>query len=181
MEKIAKYSITQMESLSGISAFTLRYYDKCGFFPHIERDSRRKRFYDDEDLHRLKMIEALRLSGLSIEGIAQFLEDYDGDEDIDVTLKAQAANIDAIKEKLDAAKAFLLAQVEVPDVVEEIVPQPEPAIDEIVEPEPFVSEPIVEEVEPIVEVPAEPAVEDDDDDDDDWPYSGSYVPRHSRF
>ena len=96
MEENVKYTITQMEELSGISAFTLRYYDKCGFFPHIERDARKKRFYGAEDLHRLKLIEALRLSGLSIEGIGRFLKDRDAGESVDDILAERVEAIEVL-------------------------------------------------------------------------------------
>lgn len=67
------YTITQIEELSGISAHTLRYYDKCGFFPSLSRDNRGRRIYSDEDFAQLELVHALRKSGLSIEGIKYYV------------------------------------------------------------------------------------------------------------
>ena len=67
------YGISDVAALTGISAFTIRYYDKCGFFPHLKRDRRGVRKFSDDDVAQLHLVEALRKSGLSIEGIQYFV------------------------------------------------------------------------------------------------------------
>ena len=68
-----QYSISEVADLTGISAFTLRYYDKCGFFPNLYRDKHKVRSFSDADISWLKLVDALRKSGLSIEGIQYFV------------------------------------------------------------------------------------------------------------
>ena len=34
------FGISEVADMTGISAFTIRYYDKCGFFPELARDAR---------------------------------------------------------------------------------------------------------------------------------------------
>ena len=173
-----KFSITQMESLSGISAFTLRYYDKCGFFPHIERDARKKRFYGEEDLHRLKLIEALRLSGLSIEGIGDFLRDYDAGEDVSQVVASRAEEIDAAKARLDGAKLYLLDEAARVAAIVGVFDEQADTVPECATVQTLV------ESESVIEPQTTTVVDNDDDDDDDddfWPYSSTYVPRHSRL
>ena len=46
------FGISEVADMTGISAFTIRYYDKCGFFPELARDA----------------------SGLSIEGIQYYVK-----------------------------------------------------------------------------------------------------------
>ena len=65
--------IAEVVDLTGISAFTIRYYDKCGFFPGLARDKRGVRSFSEDDVAQLHLIEALRKSGLSIEGIQYYV------------------------------------------------------------------------------------------------------------
>lgn len=66
--------INEVVALTGISAFTIRYYDKCGFFPNLIRGKRGVRSFSDADIHQLKLVDALRRSGLSIEGIRYYVK-----------------------------------------------------------------------------------------------------------
>lgn len=65
--------INDVVELTGISAFTIRYYDKCGFFPNLIRGKRGVRTFTENDVHQLRLVDALRRSGLSIEGIRYFV------------------------------------------------------------------------------------------------------------
>ena len=67
------YTIGQVSEMFDIPVSTLRYYDKQGLFPHIERASGIRRFGDSE-LEALKLIECLKRSGLEIREIRQFME-----------------------------------------------------------------------------------------------------------
>ena len=67
------YGIADVVAMTGISAFTIRYYDKCGFFPNLHRDKRGVRSFSEADVAQLHLVEALRKSGLSIEGIQYFV------------------------------------------------------------------------------------------------------------
>lgn len=69
-----KYSISEVVDITGISAFTLRYYDKCGFFPNLYRDKNKVRKFSEADLKSLQLVDALRKSGLSIDGIRYFVK-----------------------------------------------------------------------------------------------------------
>jgi len=52
---------------------TLRYYDKEGLFPSMQRQSGIRRFGDTE-LEALRVIECLKASGLEIKDIRKFME-----------------------------------------------------------------------------------------------------------
>lgn len=67
------FGISEVADMTGISAFTIRYYDKCGFFPNLARDHRGVRTFSDADLSQLYFVDALRKSGLSIEGIQYYV------------------------------------------------------------------------------------------------------------
>lgn len=67
------YSIGQVSEMFHIPISTLRYYDKEGFFPNLERKGNIRRFSDTE-LEALRVIECLKKSGLELKDIRQFFQ-----------------------------------------------------------------------------------------------------------
>lgn len=67
------YSIGQVSEMFNIPASTLRYYDKEGLFPAMERSSGIRQFTDNE-LDALRVINCLKKSGLEIKDIKQFMQ-----------------------------------------------------------------------------------------------------------
>lgn len=57
----------------GISADTLRYYEKIKLMPRVQRNAAGVRFYSDKDLSRLRFIKRAQKMGFSLEEIAQLL------------------------------------------------------------------------------------------------------------
>ena len=56
------YTIGQVAEMFGLPASTLRYYDKQGLFPRLERASGIRRF-GDKELEALRVIECLKKAG----------------------------------------------------------------------------------------------------------------------
>ena len=67
------YTIGQVSEMFGLPISTLRYYDKQGLFPEMERVSGIRKFRDTE-LEALRVIECLKKSGLEIKDIKQFMD-----------------------------------------------------------------------------------------------------------
>ena len=67
------YTIGQVSVMFGLPVSTLRYYDKEGLFPHMQRSSGIRQFTDSE-LASLRIIECLKKSGMEIKDIKQFME-----------------------------------------------------------------------------------------------------------
>lgn len=67
------YTIGQISEMFHIPVSTLRYYDKEGLFPHMQRSSGIRKFTDQE-IETLHVIECLKKSGLEIKAIKQFME-----------------------------------------------------------------------------------------------------------
>ena len=65
------YTIGQVSEMFGIPVSTLRYYDKEGLFPHLERKGN-IRYFSDNELEALRIIDCLKKSGLEIKDIKQF-------------------------------------------------------------------------------------------------------------
>ena len=67
------YTIGQVSKMFGLPVSTLRYYDKEGLFPDMERSSGIRRF-GQRELEALRVIECLKKSGMEIKDIRQFME-----------------------------------------------------------------------------------------------------------
>ena len=67
------YSIGQVSEMFGLPISTLRYYDKQGLFPGMERKSGIRKF-GEKELETLRVIECLKKSGLEIKDIKQFMD-----------------------------------------------------------------------------------------------------------
>lgn len=67
------YTIGQVSEMFNIPISTLRYYDKEGFFPDLERKGNIRKF-DEKELEALHVIECLKKSGLEIKDIKQFFK-----------------------------------------------------------------------------------------------------------
>ena len=67
------YSIGQVAEMFGMPISTLRYYDKQGLFPNIERVSGIRKFSETE-IEALRVIECLKKAGMEIKDIKQFMD-----------------------------------------------------------------------------------------------------------
>jgi len=67
------YTIGQVSEMFGLPISTLRYYDREGLFPAMERRNGIRRFGEAE-VEALRVIECLKASGLEIKNIKQFMQ-----------------------------------------------------------------------------------------------------------
>ena len=67
------YTIGQVSEMFHLPVSTLRYYDKEGLFPNLERSSGIRRF-SDKEIEALRVIECLKKSGVEIKDIKVFME-----------------------------------------------------------------------------------------------------------
>ena len=68
------YTVGEMARLLNIPASTLRYYDKEGLLPFVERSSGGIRMFRDTDFEWLQIIGCMKKAGLSIRDIRQYIE-----------------------------------------------------------------------------------------------------------
>lgn len=66
------YTIKQAAELMHVTPVTLRYYDKQGLLPFVERKESGYRMFSEQDLAMLRVIECLKKSGMSIRDIRKF-------------------------------------------------------------------------------------------------------------
>lgn len=72
--KDKSFSIGDVVKQTGLSAHTLRYYEKEGLLPFVTKNRSGQRIYATSDLQWLSMIECLKDSGLQIKEIRQYIE-----------------------------------------------------------------------------------------------------------
>ncbi|PWW02403.1 DNA-binding transcriptional MerR regulator [Paenibacillus cellulosilyticus] len=119
-------TIKEVTEMTGISAPTLRYYEKEGLLPYVKRNENRKRLYDEEDLSWISFVTALRATGMPIAQIQKYVSLFkEGDstiaerktmmlhhkKDIEKSIKELYFNLDKINYKL-ALYDVLESQIE---------------------------------------------------------------------
>lgn len=68
------YTVGDAAKMLGVAPSTLRYYDKEGLLPFVERSEGGIRMFRERDIEWLKLIECLKRTGMPIKGIRQFIE-----------------------------------------------------------------------------------------------------------
>lgn len=69
-------SVSEAVIATGLSAHTLRYYEKEMLLVDVPRDAGGRRFYTKELIAAIKFISALRATGMPIQGIKDYIELY---------------------------------------------------------------------------------------------------------
>lgn len=68
------YSIGQVAKKTGLTAHTLRYYEKEGLLPFVQKSGSGLRVFSDNDLGWLAMIECLKGTGMPLKDIKQYID-----------------------------------------------------------------------------------------------------------
>lgn len=95
------YTVGEMSKILGVPASTLRYYDKQGLLPFVERSKGGIRLFQDVDLEWLRIIECLKKSGMSLSEIKRFiLLSMDGDDSIDERLVLMQKQYEVVHQQM---------------------------------------------------------------------------------
>lgn len=82
------YTVGEAAKILKVAPSTIRYYDKEGLLPFVERSDSGIRVFHEQDLNWLFIIECLKKSGLSIKDIKSYIDmSLQGDETIYERLK----------------------------------------------------------------------------------------------
>jgi DNA-binding transcriptional MerR regulator len=65
-------NIKEFSKISGISSYTLRYYEKIGIFQEIRRDTNGHRDFTEKDLLWAEFINRLKETGMPLEQIKEY-------------------------------------------------------------------------------------------------------------
>lgn len=69
-----EYTIGEAAAKLGITTSTLRYYDKEGLIPFVERSGGGIRIFKTEDFEWLRLIECLKATNMPIKDIKRFID-----------------------------------------------------------------------------------------------------------
>ena len=74
-------NIKSVSDLLGISADTIRYYERVGLVPPITRTATGIRDFQDQDIEALEFIKCFRSTGVSVDSLVDYMSLYQkGDE-----------------------------------------------------------------------------------------------------
>lgn len=66
--------IKEFAAACGLSAHTLRYYEKRGLLPHVERNDSNHRRYSERDVQWITFIKRLKATNMPLADIQQYAE-----------------------------------------------------------------------------------------------------------
>lgn len=95
-------TITEVSRRFELTQDTLRYYERIGLIPHVQRNKSGVRDYQEEDCNWVEFIKCMRAAGLPIEALIEYVNLFQKGDD---TLEAR-------KELLQEQRNLLVARVE---------------------------------------------------------------------
>ena len=102
------YTVGEMAKQLNIAPSTLRYYDKEGLLPFLERSDGGMRMFKEEDLPWLEIIECLKKTGMPIKEIRHFINCcIEGDAKIDERLSIIQAQRNAVVKQMEELQGML--------------------------------------------------------------------------
>jgi DNA-binding transcriptional MerR regulator len=109
--------IAEVSEQYGLSVDTLRYYERVGLIPPVQRNAGGIRDYSELDLRRVDFIKCMRSAGLPIEVLIDYVELVrQGDETIDARkeiLKEQRALLATRMQEMQKTLDILDHKIEV--------------------------------------------------------------------
>ena len=104
-----QYSIGEIAKLLNIAPSTLRYYDKKGLLPFVERSASGVRVFTESDYEWLKTIECLKKTGMSLEDIKGYITlTAQGDSTLQERLEIMQKQRDKVEKQIEEAQQMLV-------------------------------------------------------------------------
>ncbi|MFF3558595.1 MerR family transcriptional regulator [Streptomyces sp. NPDC002574] len=69
-----RYTISEVAAFTGLSAHTLRWYERIGLMPHVDRSHTGQRRFTHRDLDWLAFVGKLRLTGMPVADMVRYAE-----------------------------------------------------------------------------------------------------------
>ncbi|MGW5351529.1 MerR family transcriptional regulator [Streptomyces sp. NPDC004031] len=99
-----QYTISEVAELTGLSAHTLRWYERIGLMPHVDRSNTGQRRFRNRDLDWLAFVGKLRLTGMPVADMVTYAEMVKAGEQ---TFAQRKALLEATREDVVARIAEL--------------------------------------------------------------------------
>ena len=102
------YSIHEVCAHTGLTAHTLRYYEKEKLLPNVSRSAGGFRQYSEEDMEALGMICCLKNTGMSLQDISRFMElAREGDQTLRERCELLKKHRDAVIARMEEMQRYL--------------------------------------------------------------------------
>ncbi|MFF3844203.1 MerR family transcriptional regulator [Streptomyces sp. NPDC002328] len=69
-----RYTISEVVAFTGLTAHTLRWYERIGLMAHVDRSHTGQRRYSNRDLDWLDLVGKLRLTGMPVADMVRYAE-----------------------------------------------------------------------------------------------------------
>ena len=119
-------NIKKVSEVTGISADTIRYYERIGLMQRVTRNQSGIRDFTEREIGLLEFVRCFRKAGVSVEALIDYvalLEEGEGTEEARLAiLKEQAEKLDARLAELQAARERLAYKI---DNYQELISQSE--------------------------------------------------------
>ncbi|WP_058304416.1 MerR family transcriptional regulator [Gorillibacterium timonense] len=102
------YTISQVADKTGITAHTLRFYDKEGLLPFVDRNKAGNRDFKESDFEWLAVITCLKKSGMPVKKIREFVDwSMEGDGTLQQRLEVFEIHKKAVMEKIAELEKYM--------------------------------------------------------------------------
>ena len=102
------YTVGEIAKLLDVPASTLRYYDKEGLLPFVERSPGGIRMFQESDVEWLQVIGCMKKAGMSIRDIRQYIElALRGDDTIDTRLQMFRRQREVLRQQIEELRQTL--------------------------------------------------------------------------
>ena len=102
------YTVGEMAKKFNVAPSTIRYYDKEGLLPFVERSSGGIRMFKEDDMGWLIIIDCLKQTGMPIKNIKEFINwCMEGDSTIAQRLELIDNQREAVKEQIKSLQEML--------------------------------------------------------------------------
>ena len=100
--------IAEVSEQYGLSTDTLRYYERIGLIPHVNRNGSGIRDYNDLDIRRVEFIKCMRSAGLPVEVLIDYMElVQQGDRTIEARKEILKEQRDLLAERIQEMQKTL--------------------------------------------------------------------------
>jgi DNA-binding transcriptional MerR regulator len=96
-----RYTISEVVARTGLTAHTLRWYERIGLMPHVDRSHTGQRRYSNRDLDWLDLVGKLRLTGMPVADMVRYAELVrEGDHNFEERQRLLAAHREDVRQRI---------------------------------------------------------------------------------
>lgn len=100
--------IAEVSKEYGLSADTLRYYERIGLLPGVARNESGVRDYSEQDCARVQFVKCMRAANVSIEALIEYMALFEqGDSTIEARKAILEEQRDLVRERIAEMQAGL--------------------------------------------------------------------------